>query len=124
MEAIEQEPARIAGSAQDLIAKSKAGKTRVVDVPEWGSAVEIRELTRGEIREIANQEMSADESEAYVWSLAVINPTFTVEEATALLTDASFKSPDVVLNAIMELAGMAPGFREGDEDRPGAPDAP
>lgn len=86
---------------------NKAGV--VIDVPEWGCSVRIRGLTRGEVRLMGD--MTPEEADVNGLHLALLEPTVTIDEATELLTDKSFGVCSRILEEILVLSGLTPGFR-------------
>ena len=102
----------VAASA-DVLVGADDSNTETVEVPEWGAAIRIRSLTRGEARKIGADDMTPEQAEVYVLSTACVEPVLTEAQASSLINDKSFGATEKVLNRILEVSGLVPGFRPG-----------
>lgn len=89
--------------AQDLSEKT-------VDIPEWGVSVRVRGLSRGEARTMGD-EKDATKAEALALATAIVEPAVTLEQASQLVSEKSFGATERLLTSILELSGLAAGFR-------------
>lgn len=103
----------VAPSADDLLAApDTALGEEVVSLPELGFAIRVRGLTRGETRSVIDSDdLNTTEKEAKALALAAVEPTFTDEQALRLISEKSFTATETVLTKILQLSGLAPGFR-------------
>lgn len=95
---------------------TRAAEGVLVEVPEWGGSVRVRGLTRGEARSLGAEGTTPADAEVFTLQHGLVDPTVTVEEATALLDEKGFAATERVLIAILDLSGLTPGFREGKAD--------
>ena len=105
----------VAASA-DVLVGADDSNIEVLEVPEWGCSIRIRSLTRGEARLIGKDDMTPDQAEVYALKTACIEPVLNDEQAAALINNKSFGATERVLNRILEVSGLVPGFRPGSED--------
>lgn len=82
----------------------------VVAVPEWNLSVKVRGLTRGEVATLTEKEGLA--REAFIFSSGVVEPKTTEDEALQLVTGKGFSATQRVLDRILEVSGLADGFRQ------------
>ena len=101
---------KIAGSFEEILAAADVGE-KVVEVEEWGCAVKVRGLTRGEARKIGQDDMTEEDAEAYALHVAVLEPVISEEQARQLVNEKGFAATERLLNEILDLSGMRPGFR-------------
>ncbi len=100
--------------AEILAADDTAADGITVDVPEWGVAVRVRGLTRGEVQTMTQQE--ADQREPFALATALLEPSVTQEEAYELCNAKSFAATQRVFDRIIEVSGLGDQFREGTAD--------
>ena len=84
----------------------------LVEVPEWGGSVRVRGLTRGETRSLGTDGITPADAEAFTLHHGLVDPKLTEDEARALLDEKGFATTERVLVAILDLSGLAPGFRQ------------
>lgn len=101
---------KIAGSFEEILAVADVGE-KVVEVEEWGCAVKVRGLTRGEARRIGQDDLSAEDAEVFALSVAMLEPVLSEEQARRLVNEKGFAATEKILNEILDLSGMRPGFR-------------
>lgn len=87
-------------------------RTDEVHVPEWGTDVKVRGLTKRQqlaIREasIVEDEVDAEKSQLGMWREGVVEPVFE-EQQLPLLFEKNAGAVDRVLKRILELSGMKP----------------
>lgn len=95
---------------------TRAAEGVLVDVPEWGGAVRVRGLTRGEARTLGTEGATTSDAETFTLHHGLVDPRVTMEEAAALLDEKGFAATERVLVAILDLSGLTPGFRQGPAD--------
>src|SRR3990167_2414352 len=98
----------VAESAAALFAAQDI-QEEAVDVAEWGVAVKVRALTRGQARKLS--ELSNEEGEAYALMHGLVQPSVSPEEAARLVNEKGFASTEKVLEKILDLSGLTAGFR-------------
>ena len=81
----------------------------IVEVPEWKLSVKVRGMTRGEVQTLTEKEGLA--REAFILSSGVVDPKMTEDEALELVTGKGFSATQRVLDRILEVSGLAAGFR-------------
>ena len=96
----------------DAILGATKLEERIVEIPELGGSVKIREFDKGRQQWIRNQakdrrtgKIDEGKLELLLFAYGVVEPAFTVEQVQAL---AKVKASvlDTVLKAISELSGM------------------
>lgn len=92
-----------------LAAETTAAQGITMDVPEWNCAVRLRGLTRGEVRAMADQEDG--QREPFALACCLLEPTVTQEQAFDLCNANSFAATQRVFDRILEVSGLAAGFR-------------
>ncbi len=107
------EPLPVAASFDVISAAEDIGE-KTVEIEAWGCAVKIRGLTRGEVKHMAKDEVTAEAADVFALVTAVLEPKLTEEQATKLLTEKSVGAVDVLMNAILNESGLGAGFRAGD----------
>ncbi len=95
-----------------LAAETTAAQGVTMDVPEWNCAVRLRGLTRGEVRAMAAQEDG--QKEPFALAACLIEPAITQEQAFELCNANSFAATQRVFDRILEVSGLAAGFRSGE----------
>jgi hypothetical protein len=85
-----------------------------IPVPQWGHSVRVRGLSRGEVKQCLEMD---DRTIGYL-HFGLVEPAVTLEEA-AEIDAKSFQAVQVILEAIVRLAGLGAGFREGTAEGPG-----
>jgi len=89
-----------------------AGEQRTRTIEVAGLSVEIRSLTRGEVRSAMQLEDS--DADAFALVHGVVKPALTEEQAKQMITDdKTVEASGPILVAIMELSGLGAGFRQG-----------
>ena len=89
---------------------------RTVEVPQWGGAVRIRGLTKGQhqlLRKKASLrgQVDTDRLEMLLFADSVIEPRFTLEQVNQL-KDKAAAPFETVLRAVLEANGLADGAVE------------
>ncbi len=86
---------------------------RIVEVPEWGGAVRIRELTKAAQQQMRRKatgpdgQVDADRLELLMLAACIVEPQFS-EEQVERLKEKSASAVDRVLQAVLDLAGLSP----------------
>lgn len=83
---------------------------REVEIPEWGSYVRVRALTRGELVRMVEGDPDAEVVNARAIAAAMLEPKVTEEEAAEILEKKSMSATKRITDAIMELSGISDGF--------------
>jgi len=96
-------------SIEDIFAAPDLAE-EVMEIPEWGGAIKIKALTKGQqqdarTRSMVAGEINADKLEMYIFIYGVAEPQFT-EEHFGKLRAKSYGVIDRVLRRIMQLSGM------------------
>ena len=103
------------GSLDQIRAAADVTETVEVPVEEWGVAVVVRGLKRGEIKAIYKAAENDDDPEermdVLTLAAAMVSPKLTEEEAETLLKEKGLRPIKTVLGAIMEASGLTDGFR-------------
>ena len=89
---------------------------RTVEVPQWGGAVRIRGLTKGQHQQLrkratSRSQVDTDRLEMLLFSESVIEPRFTLEQVNQL-KDKAAAPFETVLRAVLEANGLADGAVE------------
>jgi hypothetical protein len=86
-----------------------------VYIPEWGFAVKIRGLRRGELGLLYKdvEAIDAEVLNARVLSAAMVEPKMTEEEAAEILDLKGFKATKRIEEAILKASGLQAGFLSG-----------
>ena len=95
------------GSLDQIRSAQDVGQ-ETVDVPEWGVAVTVRGLTRGEARLLGDD---AAEAEVRALQLALVEPAVSEDEAREILASKGFAATERVLRRILDLSGLGESFR-------------
>lgn len=95
---------------------AKDRRTDPVEVPEWGGAVVVRSLSKGEQLEIqrnavVDDEIQPDRMQMYIFLEGCVEPEFGPDDLAAL-KEKNAKAMDRVINRVMELSGMAQSIEE------------
>lgn len=100
----------VAASFEEIDEKDDLNED-VVAVEEWGCSVRVRGLSRGEIRAMGDDGVSAADAEALTLAAAMLEPKVTREQAEKLLEGKSYAATEKVLARILDLSGLGAGFR-------------
>ncbi len=84
----------------------RTAETRDVPLPTLDGTVRVRGLTRAEAVRLQGKPMDADEAEAQLLALAMVEPALTVDEVRAWQRAAPAAELEPISRAIMELSGM------------------
>ena len=102
-----------AASADDLLnAHDPVLDAVEVNVPNLGFSVKVRGMTRGEVRRIIDEIEDKTEIEANAIATCVVEPPFTLEQATKFVTEKGSGTVGPILDRILDLSGLTPGFRQ------------
>ena len=99
------------GTFDQIVSASDLGEGQVHEVPEWGMALKIRGLTRGEARLLASEEATPEDKEVSVLLCGVIDPKLTPEQSRKILQEKAVGPTERLIDAILELSGMGDTFR-------------
>lgn len=85
-------------------------ETETVEFPEWGTAIRLRPLTRGEWLDCVDAATVEGGLDPKVWGVelltcAAVEPTFDREQATKLLKDGANAPTERLENAITAMNG-------------------
>ena len=112
----------------DEILAASCIKSKIIDVPAWGGAVKVKDMTKREQQllrrqatNLATGEIDADRLEILMLAHCIEEPKLTLEQVEKL-ADKSAAAFDTVLRAIMTITGLSEGaqmaiektFRGGD----------
>ncbi len=111
-------PARTVATFDAIMAAPDLGE-HWVEIPEWGSSVKVRGLSRGEwaaMREASKKEGSDDMDAAIVDAqllhLGMVEPQVSFEQAVELLNRKGLRACGRLTEAILAASGIGDGFRE------------
>ena len=110
-------PPKKIGTFEEIQAAKDLAEGTVVDIPEWGFAVKIRGLTRGELialNALADNGNDPDETNIQAAHLALTEPKLTLEQVRDIYRDKSIRATERITNAVLEASGMTDGFRPGE----------
>lgn len=85
--------------------------TQDVEVPEWGGAVRVRQMTVAERKEFATKSKDTDSTAMGVWMLCMLcvdeqgKPLFEQADVDELLK-RSFQAVDRVIDAVLSVNGL------------------
>ena len=99
------------GTFDQIVSASDLGEGQVHEVPEWGMALKIRGLTRGEARLLASEEATPEDKEVSVLLCGVIEPKLESDQARKILQEKAVGPTERLIDAILELSGMGDTFR-------------
>lgn len=99
------------GTFEQIESASDLGEGQVHEVPEWGMALKIRGLTRGEARLLSSEDSTPEDKEVSVLCCGVLDPKLTLEQARKILQEKAVGPTERLIDAILELSGMGDTFR-------------
>ena len=107
-------------TVEEILAASTLN-SKVIDVPAWGGAVKIKDMTKREQQLLRKQatdpatgEIEADRLELLMLAHCIEEPKLTAEQVEQL-ADKSAAAFDTVLKAIMSITGLSEGAQKAIE---------
>ena len=78
---------------------------KVIEVPEWETAIKVRQLSRAQFKELAESATNGDDFDEGLWEVylfceAVVEPEFTRDRATQLANKNAMVLNRVILEII------------------------